>query len=108
MLDVILFGALKKHANGLKMFDEEQSAAAFLLKVYHDFKQRIIEINIPEAFAAIGFTHDIEQSPHGLLFDEEKLRQSPGFMELWECDTALGSLSRWQQNPKFGWINEPE
>jgi hypothetical protein len=23
MLDVVLFGALKKHANGLKMFDEE-------------------------------------------------------------------------------------
>jgi hypothetical protein len=38
MLDVVLFGILKKHAKGLKMFDEEQSAAAFLPKVYHDFK----------------------------------------------------------------------
>jgi hypothetical protein len=46
MLNVILFGALKKHANDLKMFDEEQSAAAFLLKVYHDFKQTMIEVNI--------------------------------------------------------------
>jgi hypothetical protein len=108
MLDVVLFGALKKHANGLKMFDEEQPAATFLLKVYHDFKQTMIEVNIWGAFAVIEFTHDIEQSPYGLLFDEEKLRQSPGFTELWERDTLLGSLSRRRQNAKFGWINEPE
>jgi hypothetical protein len=108
MLDVVLFGSLKKHANDLKMFDEEQPAAAFLLKVYHDFKKNMIEVNIWGAFAAIRFTYDIEQSPYGLLFDEEKLRQSPGFMELWECDTPLGSVSRWPPNAKFGWINEPE
>jgi hypothetical protein len=108
MLDVILFGALQKHANGLKMFDEEQPADAFLLKIYHDFKQTMIEVNRSKAFAAIGFTHDIEQSPYGLLFDEEKLRRSPGFVVLWERDTPLRSLSRRRQNAKLGWINEPE
>jgi hypothetical protein len=36
--DVMLFGALKKHATDLKTLDEEQPATAFLLKVYHDFK----------------------------------------------------------------------
>jgi hypothetical protein len=50
----------------------------------------MIEINISGAFAAIGFTHDIEQSPAGLLFDEEKLRQSRGVMELWERRYAIG------------------
>jgi hypothetical protein len=45
------------------MFDEEQPAAAFLLKVYQDFKQTIIEANISRVFAAIGLTHNIEQSP---------------------------------------------
>jgi hypothetical protein len=108
MLDVVLFGALKNHSNDLKMFDEEQPAAAFLLKFDHDFKQTMIEVNRSEAFAAIGFIHDIEQSPYGLLFDEEKLRQSPGSMELWERDAPLRSLSRRRQNAKFGWINEPE
>jgi hypothetical protein len=33
MLDVVLFGAMKKHATGLETLDKEQSAAAFLLKV---------------------------------------------------------------------------
>jgi hypothetical protein len=70
MLDMIRFGALKNHANDLKMFDEEQPAAAFLLKVYHDFKQTMIEVNISESFAAIGFIHNIEQSPYGLIFDK--------------------------------------
>jgi hypothetical protein len=46
MLDVILFDALKKHATGLKSLDEEQPAAAFLLKAYHEFKQTMIEVNI--------------------------------------------------------------
>jgi hypothetical protein len=101
-LDVILFGTLKKHDNGLKMCDEEQPAAASLPKVYHDFKQTIIEVNIWGAFAAIGFTHDIEQSPSVLLFEKEKLRQSPGFMEPLERHRPLGSLSMRGQNAKFG------
>jgi hypothetical protein len=46
MLDVVLFGALKKHANGLKMFDEEQPAPAFLLRAYRDSKQTMIKVNI--------------------------------------------------------------
>jgi hypothetical protein len=108
MLDVVLFGAMKKHATGLETLDEEQPAAAFLLKVYHDFKQTTIEVNIWGAFAAIGFSYDIAQNPYGLLFDEEKLRQSPGFVELWERDTPVESLSKRRREAKFGWINEPE
>jgi hypothetical protein len=107
VLDLVLFGALKKHANGLKAFEEEQPTVAFLLKVYHDFKQTMIEVNIWKAFEAIGFTYDIEQIPYGLLFDPEKLRQSPGFVELWERNTPSESLSRRRQNAKFGWINKP-
>jgi hypothetical protein len=46
MLDVMLFGALKKHVIGLSTLDEEQPAAAFIIKVYHDFEQTMVEINI--------------------------------------------------------------
>jgi hypothetical protein len=108
MLDVVLFGAMNKHATGLETLDEEQPPAAFLLKVYHDFKQTMIEVNIWGAFAAIGFSYDIAQNPYGILFDEEKLRQSPGFVELWERDTPLESLSKRRPEEKFGWIKEPE
>jgi hypothetical protein len=80
----------------------------FLLKVHHHFKKIMIEINIWRAFAAIGFTYGIEQNPSGLLFEEEKLRQSSGFVELWERDTPLESLSKQRREAKFGWINKPE
>jgi hypothetical protein len=68
----------------------------------------MIETNIWKAFEAIGLIYDIEQIPYGLLFDGEKLRQSPGFVALWERNTPLESLSRRRQNAKFGWINKPE
>jgi hypothetical protein len=50
VLDVVLSDALKKHATGLETLDEEQPAAAFLLKIHHDFKQTMIEVNIWEPF----------------------------------------------------------
>jgi hypothetical protein len=45
MLDMVLFGALEKHTTGLSTFDEEQPAA-FIIKVYHNFKQTMVEVNI--------------------------------------------------------------
>jgi hypothetical protein len=72
VLDVVLFGALTKHGTGLRTLEKQQPGAAFLLKVYHDFKQTMVEVNIWGAFAVIGFIYDIQQNPYGLLFDEEK------------------------------------
>jgi hypothetical protein len=108
MLDVVFFEALEKHATGLGTLDEEQPAAAFIIKVYHDFKQTMVETNIWSTFAAIGFTHDIEQSPYGLLFDEEKFQQSPCFRELWDYKVLMESLSRRRRKARFGWIQKLE
>jgi hypothetical protein len=106
VLDLVLFGALKKHSTRLSTLDEEQPAAAFIIKVYHDFKQTMIEVNIWGAFSAIGFSHDISREPYELLFDEEKFRQSRGFLELWERDVLVDSLSRGRQQARFSWINQ--
>jgi hypothetical protein len=81
MLDIMLFSILKRHATGLEMLNEESETVAFILKLYHDFKQTIVEVNIWRAFSAIGFTHDMTQDPYGLFFDEEKFPQSRGFMQ---------------------------
>jgi hypothetical protein len=101
VLDVVLFGALTKHSTGLRMLKKQQPSAVFILKVYHDFNQMIVEFNIWDAFAAIGFIYDIEQNPHGLLFDEEQFRQSLGFAELWGRNPPLESLSNRCQESKF-------
>jgi hypothetical protein len=57
IFDVVLFGALKKHATGLSTLDEEQPAAAFIIKIDYNFKQTMVEVNIWDAFSSIGFTH---------------------------------------------------
>jgi hypothetical protein len=38
ILDIVLLFALEKHATDLSTLDEEHSAAAFIIKVSHDFK----------------------------------------------------------------------
>jgi hypothetical protein len=38
MLDVVLFGALKKRASGLEMLNDESGTVAFIIKLYDDFK----------------------------------------------------------------------
>jgi hypothetical protein len=101
MLDMVLFGALKKHHTGLGTLDEEQPAATFLLRVYRNFKQMIVEVNIWGAFAIIGFTHDMDQILYEVLFDKEKFQQSPGFVELWGRNVPLESLSKRWREAKF-------
>jgi hypothetical protein len=73
MLDVMLFGALKKHATGLSTLDEEQPAP-------HS-QSRSLTISNRQWWRSISgallhlsssFTHDIKQKPYGLLFDKEK------------------------------------
>jgi hypothetical protein len=107
VLAVVLFGAMKKHDTCLKDLDETFPAAAFPIRVYHNFKQTVIEVNVWEAFAAIEFSYDITETPYRLLFDEQKLRQSRGFVELWDRNKRLESLSTRRRQAKFGWINKP-
>jgi hypothetical protein len=57
----------------------------------------MVEVNIWGAFSAIGFSYEIGHEPYELLFDEEKFRQSRGFLALWERDVPLDSLSRRRQ-----------
>jgi hypothetical protein len=71
VLDLALFTALKKRAPRLSTLDEEQSAAEFVIRAYHDFRQIMAEVNIWGAFSSIGFSYHIAQKPHELLFDEE-------------------------------------
>jgi hypothetical protein len=45
MLDVVLFGAMKKRASGLEMWNEGADIAALIIRLYHDFKQTMMEVN---------------------------------------------------------------
>jgi hypothetical protein len=108
MLDVVLFGILNKRCSGLEMWNKESDTVAFIIRLFHDFKQTMVELNIWRAFSSIGFSYYSTQNPYGLLFDEKKFRQSRGFIELCARETPLESLSTRRRQAKFGWINKPE
>jgi hypothetical protein len=89
-------------------FEDEIETVQFIMKVYRDFKQTMMEPKIWRVFRAIEFEFDTEAEPYRLLFNEEKLRQSEGFGELWSIDFPLDQLSsqRQRQNARFDWMNK--
>jgi hypothetical protein len=102
LLDVNLFGALKKHAMSFDTVDKESRVSRFVFNVYRDFKQTMVEVNILAGFATIGFIHDTDQIRSRRLFKREKFRESPSFVELREDNIPSNSFSERQRDSKFG------
>jgi hypothetical protein len=90
----------------LETLDKGSRVAGFLLKIYRDFKQMMVEINIKEAFAAVRFTHHIDQIPYGLPFENEAFRPNPGFADLQKRNPLLESLLKRRRKSKFGWTTK--
>jgi hypothetical protein len=67
VLDVALFGVLKPRPRYQLPFEDEKEIVEFIMKVYHDFKQTMVESNIREAFWAIGFEFDTEAEQYRLM-----------------------------------------
>jgi hypothetical protein len=84
--DVTLLGVLKGRPRWDLPFKDNKETVQFMMKVYHDFKQTMVECKISRDFQAIGFEFDTEGEPYRLLFNEEKLRQNADFRELSSID----------------------
>jgi hypothetical protein len=63
VLDVTLFGVLIRGLGYKLPFEDEKETVRFIMKVYHDFKQTMVESNIWGAFQAIEFEFDTEAEP---------------------------------------------
>jgi hypothetical protein len=60
VLDVTHFNVLKRRPRYQLPFEDENETVKVIMKVYHDFKQIMVEPNICGAFQAIGFEFDTE------------------------------------------------
>lgn len=108
MLDLSLFGVLKRKMHYKLPLGDDDSVTEFLRKIFHILKQTVVEDNVRSSFLMLGFEFDIDFEPYILRFDETKLRQSPGFLELWHIDYPLEDLSKRRQEARFGWVNQEE
>jgi hypothetical protein len=105
-LDISLFGVLKRREQSRFPFNEDDGTGFFLLRTSRTFKQTMIEGNIWGAFQEAGLEFDASVEPYRIRFDEEKLRRSPRFEEIWHLDFPLEKLSTRRQNARFSWINQ--
>jgi hypothetical protein len=92
VLDVTFFGVLKRRLGYKLPFEDENETVEFIMKVYHYFKQTMVEFNTQRAFRAIRCEFNTEAEPYHLLFNEEKLRQIEGLRGVWSIDFPLDQL----------------
>jgi hypothetical protein len=88
VLDVTLFGVFKRRPRYNLPFEDAKASGKFRMNGCHDFKRTMVELNIWGAVQALGFDFEFDQTsePYRLLFNEENLRNSAGFRELWSID----------------------
>jgi hypothetical protein len=93
VLDLTLFGILKRRPRYELQFDDDNATVELILKVIHDFTQIKVPSNVWGAFQALGLEFDMRREPYRLFFDEVKLRGSAGLQALWSVDFPLDQLS---------------
>jgi hypothetical protein len=105
-LDLSLVGVFKKKINYRLPLGDDETAAAFIKRIFPNMKQTPVEDNVRGAFMQLALSYDTAAIPYLLVFDENVLRQSPGFLTLWNRDCPLEDLSERRRNATFGWINK--
>jgi hypothetical protein len=106
LLDLTLFVMLKQEEKYHLAFRDLGTTVDFAYNICLKMAKRLIPSNLWAAFRAIGINFDIESIPCHIVFHQEKLRESKGFIELWNLDHPLQSLTPRRQNSQFGWINK--
>jgi hypothetical protein len=99
------FGNFKKKMNYKLPLQSDEHTAGFIKRIFHLMKQTLVEDNVQSAFMQLGLQYIIEATPCLLHFDEDVLREGPGFILLWESDYPAERLSYRRGNSPFGWVN---
>jgi hypothetical protein len=107
VLDLTLFGVLKRQRRYQIPCQTEHRIINFMLKVYRGFRSTTINTNIWGAFRWISPLYVTIDGVQGVLFNKIIMIRNESFWELWQIDYLLENLSVQWRNAKFGWINKP-
>jgi hypothetical protein len=101
--DLTLFDVFKRRKQYHLPLDEDITTTEFLIRTDHGLKQTMVDFNISNAFQAFEFQFATTQKQRsdGFLFDEEKLKESQEFKELWSLDFPPENLSRRRRDVNF-------
>jgi hypothetical protein len=107
-LGLCLFGVFKRKMQYKLPFTNDNLTVNFIRNAFHALKQTFVPDNVRSAFKLLGVEFNIPQTPYTLLFQEDKLRRSLGFQEIWEVNYLLDQLSKRGQEARREWINQDE
>jgi hypothetical protein len=106
MLDVSFFGIFKRKKS--QFFETEDGPKVYLqlMKLLHCFYESANWFTITGSFKKVGILINATETPHTLIFDETKMRNSDSFLELWNINFPFEKLSSRRQAANFGFLNE--
>jgi hypothetical protein len=81
LLDLTLFGMFKQEGKYHLPFSDLGTTINFAYNVYLKMAKRLTSQNIWAAFQAIGSTFNMESMPCHIVFHQEKLGESKGFIK---------------------------
>jgi hypothetical protein len=91
-LDFTFFGVLKQLEQTRTGGFDDNSINNKIIKFGHAYEQIAPLMTIRELFKRVTMSPEIGSRPLRSGFDEERLRNSPGFKEIWECQINVEEL----------------
>jgi hypothetical protein len=104
-LDLVFFGALKKLKPSARGEIGDESVEGAITKLLQAYEQTATSATIRGSFRKAGLEANVTTRPFRIRVSEQKLRENPGFQELWARDIQVEELSRRRQMQRFGVIN---
>jgi hypothetical protein len=100
-LNRVFFGALKKlKPTAVGEFDDG-SVNAQITQLLQAYEQAATSATIRGSFRKAGMDLDVRALPFRIRMGEQKLRENPGFKEVWDRNVSLHDLSRRWQLQRF-------
>jgi hypothetical protein len=108
VLDLALFGALKRRSQYQLSFDDEKRRARFIERPYHDFRLTMIDMNIWRGFQEIELTFVMTDAVQRVVLNDMKMRESRGFKELRASGFSPADVSARLRRPRFELVNKTQ
>ena len=106
MLDLVIFGALKNVKKGLTPKETLNEVAALTEKIFRAYEQVTTSTNVRASFERAGIMSELDDDLRRIIFNEEKVRNSFEFLEIWNINFDESNLSQKRKNTKWGFINK--
>jgi hypothetical protein len=106
VLDVLLFGILKRAKKHQCRDDELPAQIDHVLSLFRAYEQATMSTTVRASWIRTGFQYEERADTRYLAVHEAAIRSSLGFQEFWQFDYVLDRPSAWRQSQKWDWINQ--